>query len=101
MKRENADKNLKQLDVQLKAWMRKVEDDEVDEMLNFMPVAERNSLEIPNYFRFGATNAITENINGKIQRSIPAIREQETDSSSTSDVKNTFLLAYQNKITPI
>jgi transposase len=70
MQRENIAKNLKQLDVQLKAWMRKVEKDDVDEMLNFMSVVERNSLEILNYFRFGTTNAIAENINGKIQRFI-------------------------------
>jgi transposase len=50
--------------------MWKVEGDNVDEMLNFMSVIERNSLEILNYFRFGATKAIAENINGKIQRFI-------------------------------
>ena len=50
--------------------MKKVEQDDVDEMLNFGSLIERNMLPVLNYFRFGATNAIAENINSKIQRFI-------------------------------
>jgi transposase len=39
-------------------------------MLNFKSLIERNMLPILNYFRFGATNAIAENINSQIQRFI-------------------------------
>ncbi|MDR2684720.1 MAG: transposase [Prevotellaceae bacterium] len=51
-------------------WMKKVEQDEVDELLNFKSLVERNMMPILNYFRFGATNAIAENINSRIQRFI-------------------------------
>jgi transposase len=48
--------------------MQKVEQDDVDEMLNFKSLVERNMLPVLNYFRFGVTNAIAENINSQIQR---------------------------------
>ncbi|MDR2146215.1 MAG: transposase [Tannerella sp.] len=70
MKKENVGKNIFELKNELRQWMRKVEQDDIDEMLNFMSIVERNLLEILNYFRFGATNAIAENINSKIQRFI-------------------------------
>ena len=50
--------------------MQKVKQDDVDEMLNFKSLIERNILPVLNYFRFGATNAIAENINSQIQRFI-------------------------------
>jgi len=49
--------------------MQKVEQDDIDEMLNFKSLIERNMLPILNYFRFGATNAKAENLNSQIQRS--------------------------------
>jgi len=70
MKKENVGKNIFELKNELRQWMQKVEQDDIDEMLNFMSIVERNTLEILNYFRFGATNAIAENINSKIQRFI-------------------------------
>ena len=53
---------------EIQTWMKKVEQDDVDEMLNFKSLMERNMLPVLNYFRFGVTNAIAENINGQIQR---------------------------------
>jgi len=50
--------------------MQKVEQDDIDEMLNFKSLIERNMLPILNYFRFGATNAKAENLNSQIQRFI-------------------------------
>jgi transposase len=50
--------------------MKKVEQDEVDELLNFKSLVERFRMPILNYFRFGATKAIAENINSRIQRFI-------------------------------
>lgn len=70
MKKENVGRNMKILEDRIQTWMQKVEQDDVDEMLNFKSLVERNILPILNYFRFGATNAIAENINSKIQRFI-------------------------------
>lgn len=68
MKKENVGKNMKQIKDALHAWFDKVDKDDIDEMLNFKSLVERNLLPILNYFRFGASNAIAENINSKIQR---------------------------------
>jgi len=70
MKKENVGKNIRLLTDKLKNWMQQVEQDDIDEMLNFKSLIERNMLPILNYFRFGATNAIAENINSQIQRFI-------------------------------
>ena len=70
MKKENVGESISKLKKQLQEWMQKVEGDDVDEMLNFKSLVERNQLPIMNYFRFGATNAIAENINSQIQRFI-------------------------------
>jgi len=70
MKKENIGKSIGLLTDKLKDWMQKVEQDDIDEMLNFKSMVERNSLPILNYFRFGATNAMAENINSQIQRFI-------------------------------
>jgi transposase len=70
MKKENVGKNINLIKDRLKAWMIKVERDDVDEMLNFKSLIERNMTSVLNYFRFGATNAIAENINSRIQRFI-------------------------------
>jgi transposase len=70
MKKENIGKSICLRKEELKHWMNTVEQDDIDEMLNFMSVVERNLLYILNYFRFGATNACAENINSRIQRFI-------------------------------
>jgi len=70
MKKENVGRSIRRLKEEIQAWMQKVEQDDVDEMLNFKSLMERNMLPVLNYFRFGATNAIAENINSQIQRFI-------------------------------
>jgi transposase len=70
MKKENVGKNIRILKKELQTWMQKVEEDDIDEILNFKSLIERNMLPILSYFRVGATNAIAENINSKIQRFI-------------------------------
>jgi transposase len=70
MKRENVGRSIRLLKEDLHNWMRKVEQDDIDEMLNFESLIERNMIPVLNYFRFGATNALAENINSKIQRFI-------------------------------
>jgi transposase len=70
MKKENVGRSTRLLKNELQEWMKKVENDDIDEMLNFKSLVERNSLPIMGYFRFGATNAIAENINSQIQRFI-------------------------------
>jgi len=68
MKKENVGRNLSALKEELQTWKKNVEMDDIDEMLNFKSLVERNILPIMNYFRFGATNAIAENMNSQIQR---------------------------------
>ena len=70
MKKENVNTSISLLKAELKAWFKKVELDDIDEMLNFKSLIERNLLSVLNYFRFGATNAQAENINSQIQRFI-------------------------------
>jgi transposase len=70
MKKENIGKNIQLMKKELQNWMHKVDDDDVDEMLNFKSIIERNTLPVLSYFRTGASNAIAENINAKIQRFI-------------------------------
>jgi len=70
MKKENVSRSISLLKKELQIWMKKVESDDIDEMLNFKSLIERNIIPVMNYFRFGATNAIAENINSQIQRFI-------------------------------
>lgn len=70
MKKENVGKSIRLSKQELYNWIAKVENDDVNEMLNFKSLVERNLLPILNYFRFGMTNALAENINSKIQRFI-------------------------------
>jgi len=58
------------LNLKLNEWYRKVEQADIDEMLNFKSLVERNESIIKRYFDKGDTNAIAENINGKIKRFI-------------------------------
>jgi hypothetical protein len=70
MKKENVGQNISLLTNKLQLWMQQVEQDGVDEMLNFKSLIERNMLPALNYFRFGAANARAVNINRQIQRFI-------------------------------
>jgi transposase len=70
IKAENVGKKMSQITNELNQWFIKVEESEVEEILNFKHTIERNLLSVLNYFRFGVTNAIAENINSRIQRFI-------------------------------
>jgi transposase len=70
MKKENVGLCMVKLKEQLQNWILKVEQDDVDEMLNFKSLVERHELPILNYLRYGVTNAMAENINSQIQRFI-------------------------------
>jgi len=52
----------------LKEWYKNVKLYQVEEMLNAKATIERNEGIIINYFENGATNAIAENVNSRIQR---------------------------------
>jgi transposase len=77
MEKRNVRRRIPLLKAELRAWMKKIGQDKVDELLNFKPFVERNRIPLLNYFRFGATNAIIENINSRIQRFI-AINQGST-----------------------
>ena len=70
MKKENIGKDMMTLKKKLSQWFKDAEQSGIDELLNFKSMIERDILAVLNYFRFGATNAIAENINSKIQRFI-------------------------------
>lgn len=69
-KKENIGKDRLFLRVQINKWYRKVEKADIDELLNFKSMAERNETIILRYFEKGYTNAIAECLNSKIQRFI-------------------------------
>jgi transposase len=68
MKKENVGKQMRLIKQELAEWYKQVEDDDIDEILNFKSLIERNILPVLNCFRFGVTNAMAENINSRIQR---------------------------------
>lgn len=68
MKKSNVGKNTNALKKEIFNWFQKVENSEIEELLNFKSMIERNLLVVLNYFKFNATNAIAESINSRIQR---------------------------------
>jgi transposase len=71
-RKENVGKPKQLIINRLKQWYQDVQDADIDEILNFKSSVERNQLPITNYFSNGNTNAIAENMNGKIQQFISA-----------------------------
>ena len=69
-KKENVGGDRTSINLALNNWYRLVEKSDIDEMLNFKSLVERNETIIKHYFDMGHTNAIAENINGKIKRFI-------------------------------
>lgn len=65
---ENIGMPIEKIDKSLNKWYQKVEEADIDEMRNFKSLVERHQKHITNYFIDGATNAIAENINSRIQR---------------------------------
>jgi transposase len=70
--KENIRKPKQYIISNLLGWYKDVELADVDEMLNFKSSVGRNQLAITNYFSNGHTNAIAENMNGRIQQFITA-----------------------------
>jgi len=68
IKKENVNTNMFSIKKKLNNWFKEVEIAGIEELLNFKAMIERDLLAVLNYFRYGATNAIAENINSKIQR---------------------------------
>ena len=69
-KKENIGKDQTAINLELNDWYRQVEKTDIDEILNFKSLVERHEPIIKRYFEKGYTNAIAENINGKIKRFI-------------------------------
>lgn len=69
-KKENIGRDTLMINLELNKWYRQVEQADIDEILNFKSLVERNEAIIKRYFDNGATNAIAENINSKIKRFI-------------------------------
>jgi len=70
MSRDNIGKNYLLLNKRLYKWFEKVEESQISEMLNFQSMVEINEEYIMNYFIDGATNALAEGLNSKIQKFI-------------------------------
>jgi transposase len=69
-KKENVGVDQTLINLGLNDWYRQVEKIDIDEILNFKSLVERHEPIIKRYFEKGHTNAIAENINGKIKRFI-------------------------------
>jgi len=69
-RKENVGEDRITMETALNRWYVKVEQAEIDEMLNFKSMVEINQNIIINYFDKGYTNAIAENMNSRIQRFI-------------------------------
>ena len=70
LSKKNIGSHYLQIDKELHKWYEKVEDADIDEMLNFKSMVESNEEYIVNYFINGETNALAEGINSKIQKFI-------------------------------
>ncbi len=63
-----------QIDKHLHDWYEKVENADIDEMLNLKSMIESNEGYVVNYFIHGETNALAEEINSEIQKFISSIQ---------------------------
>lgn len=70
MRKENVGKNPEKLKAELNTWYEKTENDDIEEIMNFKSLVERNSVCILNYFYEGDTNADAEGLNSQIQKFI-------------------------------
>ncbi len=76
------------IDKQLYDWYEKIENADIDEMLNFKSMIKSNDGDVVNYFIHGETNALTAGINSKIQKFI-------SSNQGTSD-KDFFFFKLSN-----
>lgn len=70
MDRENIGKDKKELLSEIDSWYKKTEDEDIEEIMNFKSLVERNFISILNYFDKGDTNADAEGLNSQIQKFI-------------------------------
>ena len=70
MKRDNIGENKEKLLQIIRPWFKDVEDQDIEEIVNFKSFVERNFHFIFNYFKSGDTNADAEGLNSQIQRFI-------------------------------
>ena len=89
-KKEHVGKPKQPIISRLQQWYADVKDADVDEMLNFKSSIERNQLAITNYFSKGHTNAIAENMNGRIQQFISANKGTRNINFSYFKIKKMF-----------
>lgn len=84
------------INLSLNAWCRVGEQADIDEMLNFKSLVERNEGIIKNYFINGYPNAIAECISSKIKRFV--LINQGTGDGDFFQIMKLFYLAPQNNI---
>lgn len=70
MKRENIGRDKQWLINEIETWYEKTEDKDIEEVINFKSLVERNLTFILNYFDEGDTNADAEGLNSQIQKFI-------------------------------
>jgi len=70
MSKKNVGKQYLQIDKKLHQWYENVENEQIDEILNFKTLIETNEQEITNYFLNAETNALAEANNRKIKQFI-------------------------------
>lgn len=70
MDRGNIGKDKKELIQEIDDWYKKTEDEDIEEVVNFKSLVERNFTFILNYFTEGDTNADAEGLNSQIQKFI-------------------------------
>jgi transposase len=70
MKKENVGKDTLYLQTELNDWYKKTDEDDIEEIMNFKSLTERNITSILNYFDQGDTNADAEGLNSQIQKFI-------------------------------
>jgi len=68
--KENIGKHLLQIEKELFQWYEDIDDANIEEMMNFKSLVESHEEVIKNYFQNGDTNAVAENLNGKIKKLI-------------------------------
>ena len=68
--KENIGNHQLQIEKELFKWYEEVEDVDIDEMNNFKSLVESNEEVIMAYFIKGQTNALAENLNGRIKKFI-------------------------------
>ena len=88
--KENINKHRLQIEKELFTWYENVEDCDIDEMTNFKSLVESNEDVVIAYFEKGHTNAIAENLNGRIKKFIASNQGLRNRDFFFFRVKNFF-----------